>query len=244
MLKMDSQKVDIVRITVSNRLEREETVVREKSLKIFLNDREMTTLLCSPAELNVLAVGWLYSEGWLRSRDDIDKVLVDDVKGEVRVTSREGTTHTGGTGIDGTVFPSPVESETTITVRQVLALVYKFQHHSQTFLATGGVHSAGLCIPGRILVFAEDIGRHNALDKIFGRCLLEGKQTADRIVVTSGRVPSEILRKVARYQIPVVISVSAPTDAGVKLARELGITLIGFVRGQRMNVYTHDWRVR
>jgi FdhD protein len=105
------------------------------------------------------------------------------------------------------------------------------------------VHSAALCENGKILVFSEDIGRHNAMDKVFGECLMKGIPTEDRLVVTSGRISSEILLKVARRQVPILISKSAPTSLGVKLAERLGITLVGFVRGKRANVYANNWRV-
>jgi FdhD protein len=89
----------------------------------------------------------------------------------------------------------------------------------------------------------EDIGRHNAIDKIFGKCLLEDIPTDDRVIITSGRITSEILYKVAKRGIPITISISAPTNLGVRLADNLGITLIGSVKGKRMNVYTNDWRL-
>jgi FdhD protein len=105
------------------------------------------------------------------------------------------------------------------------------------------VHSAALCDTKSILVFSEDIGRHNAIDKVFGECLLKDIPIHDRLLVTSGRVSSEILSKAAKRRIPLLISKSAPTNLGVQLANEVGITLIGFVREKRMNVYTHRWRV-
>lgn len=105
------------------------------------------------------------------------------------------------------------------------------------------MHSAALCEGGKIIVFFEDIGRHNAIDKIFGCCLLDDLPTKDRIIVTSGRVSSEILQKIAKRGIPIVVSISAPTDLGVKIAEKLGITLIGLVRGGKMNVYCHESRV-
>jgi FdhD protein len=120
----------------------------------------------------------------------------------------------------------------------------RFQHSSEVFRTTGGAHSAALCREGEIVVFAEDIGRHNAVDKIFGRCLLDSIGTDGGVIVTSGRISSEILLKVGKRNIPILISKSAPTDLGVKLADDLGITLVGFVRGRRMNIYTHSWRVR
>ncbi len=131
----------------------------------------------------------------------------------------------------------------TVSASQIFALAKKFQLSSETYRSTGGVHSAALCNNTGILVFAEDIGRHNAIDKIFGRCLLDGIPTDDCMIITSGRIASEILLKVARRHIPLIISKSAPTELGVRLAGDFGITLIGFVRGKRMNVYTNDWRV-
>jgi FdhD protein len=130
-----------------------------------------------------------------------------------------------------------------VSIRDILALVAEFQHRSEVYRATGGVHSAALCDTKSLLIFSEDIGRHNAIDKIFGQCLLEDIPTDDRIVITSGRISSEILLKVARRNVPIIVSKSAPTNLGVRLANDLGITLLGFVRGKRMNAYTHDWRI-
>jgi FdhD protein len=121
--------------------------------------------------------------------------------------------------------------------------VKEFQHRSQIYRTTGGVHSAVLCDTGNIIVFSEDIGRHNAVDKIFGECILNGITTDDRIIITSGRVSSEIVLKIARRNVPIIVSKSAPTDLGVRLADNLGVTLVGFVRGRRMNVYTHAGRI-
>jgi FdhD protein len=121
--------------------------------------------------------------------------------------------------------------------------VNKFQHHSQVYRATRGVHSAALCDKRDILVFYEDIGRHNAIDKIFGQCILNDLATDGHIIITSGRVSSEILLKVARRNVPIIVSKSVPTSLGVRLADDLGVTLVGFVRGKRMNVYTHAGRI-
>lgn len=220
----------------------------------------MVTLLCSPTDLKYLAVGFLSSEGFLKSKDDIKKIIVDDQRGVVRVETKEDkepaselvfkrfiTSGCGGgvsfyraADVQGQV---KVESQASISVDEVLVLAKEFQHRSQVYRATHGVHSAALCDTKSILVFNEDIGRHNAIDKILGECILKGIATDDRIIITSGRISSEILLKVAKRNIPVVISKSASTDLAVKLANDLGVTLIGFVRGKRMNIYTHGWRI-
>ena len=136
-----------------------------------------------------------------------------------------------------------VESQMRISADEVSALANEFQHSSEVYLATHGVHSAALSDNKSILVFADDLARHNAIDRIFGQCLLEDIPTADRVVITSGRISSEILHKVAKKSVPVIISISVPTNLAVRAAEAFGIPLIGSVRGKRINIYTHDWRV-
>ena len=137
-----------------------------------------------------------------------------------------------------------IESTVQLSAAEVVSLVREFQRQSLLYRATGGVHSAALCDNRNILIFNEDIGRHNAVDKIFGESIMNGIPTDDRVIVTSGRISSEILLKVARRNIPIIVSKSAPTDLGVRMANELGITLLGFVRGKRLNAYTNDWRIK
>ena len=113
----------------------------------------------------------------------------------------------------------------------------EFGKKSDIFLETGGVHSCALCSQNEIIIFEEDIGRHNALEKILGKALMDNINLTDKIVLTTGRISSEIIKKIAKRSIPVLISRSAPTDVAIDIAKKLNITLIGFARGQRMNVY-------
>jgi FdhD protein len=137
----------------------------------------------------------------------------------------------------------PIASKMKLSADNIFNMMKEFQQRSEVFRATGGVHSAALCDGNRIMLFSEDIGRHNAIDKIFGHCLLNNIPTEEHAIMTSGRVSSEILFKVLKRNIPIILSKSAPTASGVKLANDAGITLVGFVRGKRMNIYTNDWRV-
>jgi FdhD protein len=253
------EKVAIHRVTSDSREAAEDIIVREFPLTIMLNGQELVTLLCSPADLKYLAIGFLFSEGLLKSKEDIKRVTVDEGKGIVRVETRGNELTDSETVFKRIITPGcgrgasfysaadtgldKVESKLTVSAVEIFELMKAFQHRSLIFRTTGGVHSAALCDNRNILIFSEDIGRHNAIDKIFGQCLDKNLPTNERIILTSGRVSSEIIIKVARRQVPLLVSKSAPTSAGVKLAEELGITLIGFVRGTRMNVYTHDWRV-
>ncbi|MBA7649184.1 Sulfur carrier protein FdhD [subsurface metagenome] len=253
------EKIPILRLTEDGGRNIEDVVAREFPLTIILNDQELVTLLCSPTDLRYLAVGFLSSEGLLESKDEIKKILVDDERGVVRLetTGDKGFTQdvlfkrliTSGCGRGVSFYSAAdvasqkVESQMEMSADEVSALVKQFQHGSQLYLATGCVHSAALCDNNGILVFEEDIGRHNAIDKIFGKCLLEDIPTSERAVITSGRITSEILHKVAKRDVPIIISISAPTNLGVRIADSLGITLVALVRGKRMNVYTNGWRV-
>ena len=258
-MEAEIERVPVLKLTEVDRSRLEDIVAREFPLTIILNDRELVTLLCTPKDLKYLAVGFLASEGLLTSRDDIKRLLLDETRGVARVETTVDKTAadelfkrfiSSGCGRGASFYSAAdvqgqarIESSLKVSIRDILALVAEFQHHSEVYRATGGVHSAALCDTKNLIIFSEDIGRHNAIDKIFGQCLLEDIPTHDRIVITSGRISSEILLKVARRNVPIIVSKSAPTDLGVKLANDLGITLLGFVRGKRMNAYTHDWRI-
>lgn len=233
-----------------------DVVVAEFPLTITLNNREVVTLLCSPGGLEYLAVGYLFSEGLISGKEDIREIVVDDEKGTVDVRTKKDARPvsspsyrrliTSGGGGGASASPdvlAKVESNIKISARELFVLVEGFIQRSEVFKATGGVHSAALCDTKGILVFNEDIGKHNAIDKVFGECLLNNIPTAGRLVITSGRVSSEILLKVARRDIPILISKSAPTSMGVRLANDLGITLIGVARGRKANIYANEGRV-
>ncbi len=259
---MDSEieKINILRLTEDGREPIEDIVVREYPFTIVLNNEELVTMLCSPKNLDYLAVGFLFSEGLLESKDEIKNVLVDENRGIVRVNTKVEKDFdndflfkriiTSGCGRGASFYHAAdaenrekIKSDTKISTAKVLSLMKEFQQKSEVFRDTGGVHSAALCDTNKILVFMEDIGRHNAIDKIFGECMMKDISTEGHIVVTSGRVSSEILLKVSRRNIPIIISKSAPTNLGVRLAHELGMTLLGFARGKRVNAYTNDWRI-
>jgi FdhD protein len=137
----------------------------------------------------------------------------------------------------------PNKSITRVNSEEIQALLKKFRSISELFMQTGGVHSAALADQKRIHLFAEDIGRHNAVDKIIGKAFLAGIPVADKILLSSGRISGEIMTKVIRNRIPIMISRTAPTCMSITYAEDHGITLIGFARGNRMNIYTHPQRV-
>jgi FdhD protein len=256
----DSTEVlPILRVTRQSSEANEDLVTREQPLTIILNNEELVTLLCSPKDLEQLAIGFLSSEGLLKSKDELRKIVVDEQRGIVRIETKDTERIreplfkrliTSGCGRGASFYSladvqgqAKVASQLRISAVSVFTLVKQFQRNSQIYRKTGGVHSAALCDASNILVFNEDIGRHNAIDKILGKCLLDSIPTDDGIIITSGRISSEILLKVAKRNIPILVSKSAPTNLGVRLANTLRVTLVGFVRGERMNVYATEWRI-
>lgn len=259
-MKDKTEKIPTIHITEEGKENVLDIVARELPLTIFLNGRELVTTLCSPVDLEYVVVGILASEGILDSRDEINSLKIDDEAGVAYVEIGEDRKLTGeqlfkplvasGGGKGASSYRMPdieekdrVVSQATISAGEVSALVNDFLYRSSVYQATRGVHSAALCDNKSILVFHDDIGRHNAIDKVFGQCLLDGIPLNERIIITSGRISSEILLKVARRKIPILISKSAPTSLGVSLANSLGVTIIRFVRGKGMSVYSYDWRV-
>ena len=232
---------------------------REYPLTIIFNGCQLVTMLCSPDSLQDLAVGFLSSEGFLRSKDEIKNIAVDQLRGIVRLQTIDGreisqetlSKRLISTGCGrGAAFYSATDvvnkvitSKTSITAEEILSIALTFQHASSVYRETHAVHSAALYRGPQIVVHAEDVGRHNAVDKIFGRCLLQGISTDDCLLITSGRISSEIAHKVVKKGIPILVSISAPTTLAVQVAEKMGITLIASVRGGKMDVYTNNWRI-
>jgi FdhD protein len=223
-------KFEVTRLDKGERNRAELSFAREAPVTIILNDKELVTLLCTPIDLKHLAAGYLSSEGFIDNRDEIESIIVNSKTGIVRVqtTGSEPAVEfdqykrmiTSGCG-RGVSFYSEADIATQRIVSQVQfnstsisERVKEFQAGSKIYKETHGVHSAAICDEKRIIVFYEDIGRHNAVDKVFGKCMMEGIPADELMVVTSGRISSEIVHKVAKRRVPVLISISAPTGLG------------------------------
>lgn len=237
-------------------------IVEEFPLTVILDGRELATLLCSPGALEELTLGFLAAEGLIGAADDIETLHVDPAAQAVTVRTRAGfdtaaaerlrckpTIITGGgapsaTDIGASGGPAPVRAELEMDADTVCRLMAAFQARATIFKETGGTHAAGLVVDNRITAFYEDIGRHNALDKILGHAVRAGVDFGRVVLLTSGRVSSEVVLKTARMGVPVLVSKSAPTAHAVDTARRLGVTVAGFVRGRRVNIYSGAERIR
>ncbi|MFC1920084.1 formate dehydrogenase accessory sulfurtransferase FdhD, partial [Chloroflexota bacterium] len=228
---------------------------RETSITVYLNQQELVSVLCTPARVNYLVLGFLYNEGIIDSLKDVASMRVCDDEQEVDVRlsrpdvelpqSRTLTSGCGGGSMLGNreMEVLRVDSDVSIAPSQVSFLMKHLLQAAEGHKEYGGFHTSALADEQKLLIVSEDIGRHNTLDKIMGECLVRDIPPKDRLVLSTGRVSSEMLLKVARMGIPIVVSRGAVTGRSVHLARELGITLVGYARGERMTVYTRPKRV-
>jgi len=255
-----TRQIVLTRFDNGNIEEKEDDVVIEYPLTIYLNDEELVTLLCSPASLEFLVTGFLLSESIIKAKDEIKTIKIDRSKGIAYVKTntpkdmakyfmgkRMITTGCGRGTIFYNIYDSMncgiINSDLKISYSKIILLMKEFASRSQTFQNTGGVHSAALSQGEEILFFQEDVGRHNALDKVLGEAFMKDADFTRLLLLTSGRISSEMLLKAGKRRIPIVVSRSAPMDLALKMGTEMNMTIIGFARGQRMNVYTGRDRI-
>lgn len=239
-----------------------DTIVTEFPITIILNGQEFATLVCSPEQIEELIIGFLASEGIIRHYKEIKELTIIESTGRAIVHthkinklnelfhSKRIVTSCCGKSRQSFYFYNdartvkPIESvNVKISIDQCFRLMQLMQESSDIFQDTGGVHNAALCDRNGIIVARTDIGRHNALDKIYGHCLQHSILLSDKIIVFSGRISSEVLLKVAKIGCGIVLSKSAPTELALRLAEELHITTVGFLRNHSLNIYTKPDRI-
>lgn len=229
-------QIDILRIDRQKRKNIKDIVIEELFLTIYLDGEQPRTLVCSPGSLKELGAGLLYSSGLIDSINGIKDIKIDNQNRSVHIELNTK-------GAKAQLAPKRITSGLKIPCAKIIKLMNSFRKKSLLFKKTGAVHSAALSDGNRFLAYQEDIGRHNALDKLIGEALIKGLNMAGLIILTSGRISSEIISKVEKTGACFLISRAAPTDQAIKWAQELGLTLIGFVRGQRMNIYSASKRL-
>lgn len=253
---------NIIRYQNEEAQETEDTVVAEFPVTIDINGQEFATMVCSPEYIEDMVIGFLASEGVIAGYEDIDEILINEKDGFAHVKtnrlnclnqnfhSKRYITSCCGKSRQGFYFFNDVrtaksmkEVNVVLSIDDCFRLMNFMQSSASTFHLTGGVHNAALCDKNGILLSRMDIGRHNALDKIYGHCLKHDISFTGKVIVFSGRISSEILLKVAKIGCEVVLSKSAPTELALQLADELGITTVGFIRNNHLNIYTHPQRI-
>ena len=220
----------------------------EASLAVSVNGRHFLNLLCTPLRMEALVAGFLYSEGMIESPQDIITLKVDTERMAAAVVVREGSGKPGTlirtpSGIAFEKITRPVTSSLRIAPAQVISLMGALESRQALYQKGGGIHCSALARPENIVVIAEDIGRHNTIDKVLGEFLLKDELPEDHVLMTTGRISSEMLLKGVRMGTPVIMSRGAPTERAVRLGDELGITVIGFTRGDSFIVFTGEDKI-
>lgn len=250
---MDELKIlkEIKRYENAGFVHKSDLVVRETSLTIYINGKRLLSIACLPEYAVELGLGFLYSEGIIISKREIASYEYS-IEGDALnftldipasrivhfLESGEKTSGCGSSlsaGINGQRSDFPPAA---IYSHQLLSQMREFQRKSLLFQETGGVHSAALANKDGIFFHADDIGRHNAVDKVAGMVLQQGGNLGDYYLLCSGRISSEIVKKGIRLGIPVIVSQSAVTSEAIRLGWDYKIFLIGFCRGRRFNIYT------
>lgn len=249
--------VDIKKIKNGLLTETEDVVVNETSFILSCQCETLGMFTCTPAYMEELVTGYLVNSGIVNENNKL--IHIEYIKGKRKydVTLEDNKYFkkhpartirpTGCAGGEMVVVDSPVKKRRSNKLRipawQISALMAGFNKESLLFKTTGGVHSAAIADAKGILVFREDIGRHNAIDKVVGYMHIHKLGIKDKILLSSGRVSSEILLKAVYAGFGIVISHSAPTYKAIELAQKYNITLIGFARGQNFNIYTFPEKV-
>ncbi|MCB0116683.1 MAG: formate dehydrogenase accessory sulfurtransferase FdhD [Caldilineaceae bacterium] len=230
-------------------------VIEETAVCLFVNGREMVTLMASPIEVEALALGFLYTEGFIHSMDDVAALELsrqgacvdvwlhsDDMPQPRRVIRTSGCS--GGVTFDDlTAAREPTPVRATLTAQQVIDRYFDLRSIEQLYPLARGVHGSALCTADDLLLWTEDVGRHNTLDKLAGKALQQHIPTGDRAIVTTGRISSEMLGKAAKLGVSVIASRTSPTHRSVALAHAWNITIIGYIRRDSFRLYTAPSRI-
>jgi formate dehydrogenase accessory protein FdhD len=234
-------------------------VAEEKPLHIFLNKTRYATILCSPQNLKELAVGHLLTEGLIKSIEEIEKInfknediceviLKSNIDVEKRLKLSRNLSRIILSACGGPFQPSErlpkIKSNLKVKAEIIQKCVNTLNFIAEAFKKTGGVHAASIYeSDGSLIAFAEDVGRHNAVDKVIGLGALNKTDFSKCFLALSGRLTGDIVSKAAKIGLPIVASLAAAVDSGINIAKEVDLTLIGFVRGRRMNIYNCEERI-
>jgi FdhD protein len=267
------KKLKIVRFHQAEAVPVEDVVAREEPLEVRLNGIPLVYLMRLPGDDVLLAAGFCLSEGLIEDRDQIELIrhctdgegpaepgevaptppgnLVEITAGVSAGAERLGPARVVRTGCGGADLEKEVdlegmniETDARFHPDTLAKLPDLLLEGQEVFRASGGTHGAGLFdTSGRMLAVKEDVGRHNAVDKVLGHMLMSGENPGDKGLMLSGRLSYEMVLKAARARVPLICSVSAPTALGVEVGQKTGVTLVGFLRGSSFNIYSHPGRI-
>jgi FdhD protein len=229
-------------------------VIEEALVTIYVNGHELATIMCTPLEQDHLALGFLKNEGFIEGMDEVGDVHVSHdgccvdvwLKHSVEKPKRVIITSGCGGGVtfdDPSIGIEPLRDDVRLEPERLFELLNRLHYPGSLYARARGSHSAGISDGVRLLEQTEDVGRHNTIDKLTGACLVKGIDTQGRILLATGRVSSEMLRKGALMGCPIIASRNSPTSMSVSMAQAWNITLAGYVRRDTFRVYAHPERL-
>ncbi|MBI1879967.1 MAG: formate dehydrogenase accessory sulfurtransferase FdhD [Chloroflexi bacterium] len=233
----------------------ESAVIEETLVCISINGQELASFMCTPHNLEELALGFLRSEGFIQSLADIDilhlsdsRTCVDIWLRDLRFAPPKRHIITSGCG-GGVTFDDlsqrhpPLNTAASLTPQQIYSLMRQLHQAAELYNEVRGVHTSALSDGDELLLVAQDVGRHNTIDRLWGQALQRGIETEGCILLASGRISSEMLNKAAKMKVPIVISRTSPTSLSVELGRAWNLTVIGYARGNTFRVYSAPERI-
>ena len=270
---MYKRKIKIFKIRKNQKEEIDDIVLYESPIDLYVNSEPIVNIICLPKDLKELSIGFLFSIGIINSIDDVKEINVHELENSVHVVLNERIEfnveqldiNPVSRVIDTTCgIPSPwrktikksldeahikeaLKSKGNVKLKStvIFSAIKKMQSSTPLYRETGGCHGAAIFdFDGNLLGVKEDVGRHNAIDKVIGELLLKEHSFENVFLTSTGRLTADSVLKAIRAKIPIVASFSAALESGIRLAFAYGITLIGFARGGRMNIYTHPQRIK
>jgi len=253
---------NIKKVINNKKIDYKDTLIREIKTDIFVNNKKIASMMVTPIDLDALAIGYLISENIISSNKDIEKIeikkdgLIIDIKTKENIKNLEKLSEEAiivsgcGKSISSNIDIDPskikaqkINSKKKIKANAIFDMMKKFYTSCPLYEKTGCVHTARLYFDNKNYFDAEDIAQHNTVDKVMGKAKLAKVDTTRAVLLVSGRLSSEMVAKAVMHEVPILVSRTASTCLGVRIADKFGITLVGFVRGDRMNIYTNDWRI-
>ncbi len=223
------KEYEIVKIQTDLARSLRDLVIVEFALRLKVNGRNHTNFLCTPNNLKELVCGHLFSEGIIQSKAELTELIIKEDLAEAIVAPQ--------------MKKRPARAPYRLAAPDLFAALEAFNEQAVLFRQTGGTHGCAICRGREVHCFLEDMGRHNAIDKALGHALLAGIDLEQAYLITSGRVSEQIIRKALNSGLPLIVSQAAPTHRAVELARQENLTLCGFARGRRLNIYSAAKRI-
>lgn len=226
----------------------QDTIVAEFPFGLVVNGKYENTFLCSPFKLKELVVGYLCSKNLISCKEDILNLEINNDKKVAYIDIAESDFNNNEDILYLNEYDflktNPICNDNfKVNVTDIYKTMDSHLNLSQLFKNTAGVHCVGIYENNKLVIACEDVARHNALDKVIGHCILNDIPLHNKMIFVSGRLSFEMIKKAARVKIPLVVAKSAITSLVIETAQKLNITLIGFVRGEKMNIYTNPHRV-